>query len=298
VRLRELFEATGRVVKGVNTTQDVDSDEIKTQAAKYGFDVDKDGRPPTLSKKTKGGSTNVLYNLGLSESQVKEIEKDTHTEKDVGDEYMFDEYIGRAKPAGFKVNGYEIYRVSKHDDEIDEVLLIKDPNSEGFLGEVVLINDGDGAVHSQVVFTEQIQGKNLAVPLYAYAIKKLGYTIISDKTQTKGSQTLWARLSKVPGVFVYGWDRAADEYFQWDPEVDPEEEVYYDKDQAGKIQAQAAEVRAEVSDLVKSGEISNDQAGDLLRDKMAAIQKQSSDIDKVRWSDLRLVATTTKGLGK
>ena len=63
--LRELFEATGRVVKGVNTTQDVDTDEIKTQAAKWGFNVDKNGIPPELNSKTKRKSTNTLYNLGL-----------------------------------------------------------------------------------------------------------------------------------------------------------------------------------------------------------------------------------------
>lgn len=45
MRLREITEATGRVVKGVNTTQDVSTDEIKTQAAKFGNKVDKDGRP-------------------------------------------------------------------------------------------------------------------------------------------------------------------------------------------------------------------------------------------------------------
>lgn len=67
--LRELFEATGRVVKGVNTTQDVDTDEIKTQAAKFGNKVDKDGRPPTLSTKVKGTSTNVMYNLGIGENK-------------------------------------------------------------------------------------------------------------------------------------------------------------------------------------------------------------------------------------
>lgn len=55
----------GRIVKGVNTTADVDTDEIKTQAAKFGNTVDKDGRPPSMSKKTKGSKTNVLYNLGL-----------------------------------------------------------------------------------------------------------------------------------------------------------------------------------------------------------------------------------------
>ncbi len=73
MRLREIFE-DGRIVKGVNTTVDVGSGEIKTQAAKFGNTVDKDGRPPTLSKKVKGKSTNVLFNLGLSESRVRQLE--------------------------------------------------------------------------------------------------------------------------------------------------------------------------------------------------------------------------------
>ena len=58
----------GRIVKGVNTTVDVGTDGIKKQAAKFGNTVDKDGRPPTLSKKVKGSSTNVLFNMGLAES--------------------------------------------------------------------------------------------------------------------------------------------------------------------------------------------------------------------------------------
>ena len=68
MKISELIEATGRVVKGVNTTVDVGPNEIKKQAAKFGNTVDKDGRPPTLNKKVKGSSTNVLFNLGLSES--------------------------------------------------------------------------------------------------------------------------------------------------------------------------------------------------------------------------------------
>lgn len=40
---------TGRVVKGVNTTKDIKVDHIKTMAAKFGFDVDIDGRPPLLT---------------------------------------------------------------------------------------------------------------------------------------------------------------------------------------------------------------------------------------------------------
>lgn len=39
----------GRIVKGVNTTVDVDTDEIKTQTAKFGNSVTKGGVPPILS---------------------------------------------------------------------------------------------------------------------------------------------------------------------------------------------------------------------------------------------------------
>ena len=67
------IEEDGRIVKGVNTTADVDVNSISKEAGKFGNKVDKDGRPPTLSKKVKGSSTNVLYNLGLAES----IGKDT-----------------------------------------------------------------------------------------------------------------------------------------------------------------------------------------------------------------------------
>lgn len=73
MKLRELLE-WGRIVKGVNTTVDVGPNEIKTQAAKFGNTVDKDGRPPTLSKRVKGKSTNVLFNLGLTESRIRHTE--------------------------------------------------------------------------------------------------------------------------------------------------------------------------------------------------------------------------------
>ena len=74
--MQDLDEAVGRIVKGVNTTVDVGPDEVKTQAAKFGNTVDKDGRPPTLSKKVKGKSTNVLYNLGLAEGYKLQLERD------------------------------------------------------------------------------------------------------------------------------------------------------------------------------------------------------------------------------
>lgn len=74
MKVGELYE-DGRIVKGVNTTVDVGTNEIPKQARKFGFKVDKDGRPPTLSKKVKGKSTNVLYNLGLTEHGINNKKK-------------------------------------------------------------------------------------------------------------------------------------------------------------------------------------------------------------------------------
>ena len=74
--MHHLDEGVGRIIKGVNTTVDVGPNEIKTQAAKFGNTVDKDGRPPTLSKKVKGNSTNVLFNLGLTEGIKLRLERD------------------------------------------------------------------------------------------------------------------------------------------------------------------------------------------------------------------------------
>ncbi len=68
--------AVGRIVKGVNTTDDVGPNELVRQAAKFGNKVDRDGRPPELNKKARKNSTpNKLFNLGLAEST--ELDSDT-----------------------------------------------------------------------------------------------------------------------------------------------------------------------------------------------------------------------------
>ena len=67
MRIRDITEGVGRITKQ-NQTHDVGPDEVTKQAAKFGNKVDKDGRPPTLSKKVKGSSTNVLFNLGMTEN--------------------------------------------------------------------------------------------------------------------------------------------------------------------------------------------------------------------------------------
>ena len=50
MRFKEISEGVGLVVPGVNTTPDVGPNQTSIEAAKFGFKVDKDGRPPTHKK--------------------------------------------------------------------------------------------------------------------------------------------------------------------------------------------------------------------------------------------------------
>jgi hypothetical protein len=57
VNIDDLINEDGRVVKGVNTTVDVGVNEIPTQAAKFGNEVNQDGLPPFL--RTNGKTKTV-----------------------------------------------------------------------------------------------------------------------------------------------------------------------------------------------------------------------------------------------
>jgi 5'(3')-deoxyribonucleotidase len=67
MKYTDIKEGVGRITKQ-NQTVDVGPNEISIQAAKFGNSVDKDGRPANMKKKVKGSKTNVLFNLGMTES--------------------------------------------------------------------------------------------------------------------------------------------------------------------------------------------------------------------------------------
>ena len=75
MRWYEISEGVGRIVKGVNTTPDVGVDQTSIEAKKFGNSVDKDGKPLyTMHKKAhKNTKPNTLFNMGMTESQIKEL---------------------------------------------------------------------------------------------------------------------------------------------------------------------------------------------------------------------------------
>ncbi len=88
MKIKELLEGVGRITT-YNQTQDVGPNEIKKQAAKFGFKVDKDGYPPLLhTSAAKNSTPNKLMNLGLHESRV--IESRGVTARVAGERYIND----------------------------------------------------------------------------------------------------------------------------------------------------------------------------------------------------------------
>ena len=158
MRLREIFE-DGRIVKGVNTTVDVNPNEIKTQAAKFGNSVDKDGRPPTLSKRVKGKSTNVLFNLGLAEGYKLQLERD----KELLVLHIKDTATGKRT----EVRGKPGYESGNYDPKDSLHILLdkvgKSANiSELMNGEVVTINPKHPDADRAKAATDKAYNENFA----------------------------------------------------------------------------------------------------------------------------------------
>ena len=137
MKIEHLDEGVGRIIKGVNTTPDVGVNQTSIEAAKFGNKVDKDGRPPTMSSAVKGKSTNVLFNLGLTEGIKLRLERD----RDIDVLHIMD----TKDEQRIEVRGKKGYESGNYDaqDKLHQVLdrVGKAANiSELMNGEVVSIN--------------------------------------------------------------------------------------------------------------------------------------------------------------
>lgn len=280
-------------------------DEVKVgkfknrKAEVTGFDKDEHGQP--VLKTTKGDQKLFKPRVSkLEPEQVNEINVDHHTTKSDFDRYDLDEFIGSTKVVT-KIGSYEIHLMD--DDAPEEYIwMVGDPDSEGFLGYLSFSKGayaGNDFYKSNVFFDETLQGKGLAIKLYTYAIKSSGITLVSDKTQTHGSKSVWAKLSQQPGIHVYGWDvnkylklpkaRKDEAFFHWDPNTDLDDEVYADAEADAEdyrnVKMRAAQLHQDMQD----GKISKQEHDELLQ-QMNKDQK-AKDNQNVWGSDIRLVAT-------
>lgn len=175
MRFREFYESVGRIVKGVNTTPDVDLDGIKKQAAKFGNTVDQDGRPPTLSKKVKGKSTNVLYNLGLSETKKRKCSKNKKaTQEDIVNEVPlppdWDKEVYKGKGTFKDRIRYAVERAKKVGQGSSRVAFITEYEGRPTILKIAKNKKGlaQNNVEADILDDPYTQGLDITIPIIDY----------------------------------------------------------------------------------------------------------------------------------
>lgn len=207
---------------------------------------------------------------------------------------MTQDYLDRATRTSYELNGYPVYQIEPRGTSRARLMLfIVSPDGSEILGQMALLRHphrGKDFVFSEVYFDPEIQGKGLAVPLYKLAIVQYGLTIVSDESQTKGSEALWNRLARDSEVTVYVWDTEQDQYRDFDPD-DPDD-VYYDPEEMDQLKAEAETINRKLHDQYMNGDIDDDEYNQLLSRYLNPIYDEMESMS--RSQDARLVATQGK----
>lgn len=198
------------------------------------------------------------------------------------------------KPTNVIINGFNVYLHYPEATEQEklEVLLTK---GSDIVGVMRLIREPHGKgefVFSDIRFDPSAQGGDTALKMYIYVITKLGYTIVSDDTQSLGGASIWKRLAKTASVLVYQWDPVSDKYTAWDP--NDSDSAYLNLDDANGAEEENERIRDHLDTLLDQGKIDYDEYGSLLTKMINPINAELDKMDKA--SEYRLVATRRKGL--
>jgi len=159
--------------------------------------------------------------------------------------------------------------------------------------ELVYSKEHKAALKPYIQAHNSVRKSGLVIKLYEYVIKKLGKTLIADNMQSRGGKSVWARLARVPGINVYGWKKGTDEYFAWDPDDSPDEEVY--TTQPEELNARIEKLndfKDKLEQRLEDGSISEDDFDEMM-DRIEN-EKQSlrdMNIKNKDVKDLTLVAT-------
>jgi hypothetical protein len=201
------------------------------------------------------------------------------------------DYFDRAVKTNYKIKGYPIYEIiPKGRSRAALMLFVATKEEDGLLGQLNLLkhpHNGEDFTFTEVYFDPEIQGTGIAVELYKLAILKYGFTVTSDESQTKGSETLWAKLARDPDIHVYVWDVDNDSFREFDPE-DPDD-VYYDPDEMNTLKQEVKDIETRLQDQYMDGDIDEDEYGRLLA---AYINPIYDDIEALgNTQEMRLVAT-------
>ena len=228
----------------------------------------------------------------IYETSIKETVRDYNTPYDVVGYDDFDFMIDLSEPMGKKIKGYDVWVGDRSalTDKAVLSLLIKDPDRDGFLGALFLNRDTDKHVYSQSFIVPEIQGRGIAVDLYRMAIIDYGYVITSDETQTRGSELLWQKLSRMPDIDVYLWNSKRNTYHNWDPDEDQSTNAYYDQNEIEDLKKEKKDFRGEMMTRMLRGDITKSEFKKIVQKKFDMIDSYIESLSSVNTDNVLLVA--------
>lgn len=206
------------------------------------------------------------------------------------------DYAERVTPTDYKIAGYDVFEIKFGPRSRAELMLFVGTNDTltdfpELYGQLALLKSphkGKDFVFSEVYFDPMLQGKGIAIELYKLAIEKYKYTIVSDSSQTKGSEKLWNRLARDPAINVYVWETDRDSYREFDPD-DPDD-AYYDPTEIKILKNELADIQDALHKKYMSGDIDDDEYGSLLKKYADPIYDELEAMERAQ--DARLVATS------
>lgn len=266
----------GRIVKGVNTTVDVGVDEIKHQAAKFGNRVDRDGRPPTLSKKVRGSKTNVLFNLGLTEniktkSKISEVILDAPSITRGGSwkSELWGLDITETVPEAEYVGNYKNFKIfiSSVDEYQKHVLVTTKKNI--IMGRIDLRKISNQAPVYRVntaALAPRFQGRGLMNYFYQYLITEKNMILAADMLQSPGAIKSWAKLNRFPAITVYSAIKQPDSSWKYsqlegDDYLTGSDPVYDREfsDELKSLENEMDQIEEKIKELTKEYQIDGDK---------------------------------------
>jgi GNAT superfamily N-acetyltransferase len=205
------------------------------------------------------------------------------------------DYAERVTPTNHRIGNWNIYEIKFGPRSRAELMLfvgVEDganglPELYGQLALLKQPHKGKDFVFSEVYFDPALQGKGIALELYKLAIEKYGYTIVSDTSQTRGSEKLWNALARDPDINVYAWETAGDTFRDFDP--DEPDDAYYDPSEIKILKNELEDIKDRLHQQYMDGKIDDDEYGSLLKQYADPIYDDLEAMERAQ--DVRLVAT-------
>jgi hypothetical protein len=210
-------------------------------------------------------------------------------------EYLTADYADRVTLTDHRIGNWKVFEIKFGPKSRAELMLFVGtedgpdqlPKLYGQLALLKQPHKGKDFVFSEVYFDPVLQGKGIALQLYKLAVEQYGHTIVSDVSQTRGSEKLWNTLARDPGINVYAWDTAGDTFRDFDP--DEPDDAYYDPTEISILKNELEDIKDRLNIEYVDGNIDDDEYGKLLKRYADPVYDDLEAMAKAQ--DVRLVAT-------